>query len=249
MPKISRSIEQNKIFITKTTLTAMFIALAVVSKLLFSVNIPIFGASGMKVGVSGIFTTIPAIVFGPFYGAVASACSDIFGHLIKPLGPYNPLYTITAFLGGFLKGCIWYLLVKVDKKKLKIVFASFLIVIGTFAVSVHISLYADGISKNFIATKENLPSKGVIAESNKNIASDLVIKLAQYKNDIYTITAAEDTEEITIPEAVVCDNIKSVLRIGKNAFSECKNLKNIYIPSSIKDIDSTAFDGLTDIII
>ena len=84
--------------LTKIAVTAICIGFVAISKF-FSVTLPLFGASGMNVGFGGIFTAFPAFLFGPLYGGVATAISDLLGVIIKPSGPYNPIFTITAFCG------------------------------------------------------------------------------------------------------------------------------------------------------
>ena len=105
--------------IEQLTLTAMFIGLAAVCKF-FSLYIPLFGGEGMRVGLSGIFTAFPAFLFGPLFGGLSSAASDIIGCIIAPSGAYNPLFTLTAFAGGFIKGLIWAVFVKAENKKLSL---------------------------------------------------------------------------------------------------------------------------------
>lgn len=94
----------------KITVSAIFLAMSVVLSLLTSFDLPVLGESGIKVGFSGIFSAFPAILFGPFYGGAVTGLSDLFRALIKPSGAFNPLFTITAFIGGFLRGLIWQLL-------------------------------------------------------------------------------------------------------------------------------------------
>ena len=68
--------------LTKIAVTAICIGFVAISKF-FSVTLPLFGASGMNVGFGGIFTAFPAFLFGPLYGGVATAISDLLGVIIK----------------------------------------------------------------------------------------------------------------------------------------------------------------------
>ena len=54
----------------RMTFSAVFIALAVVAKLLLSFRIPLLGADGLRVSLAGVFTAFPAIVCGPVYGVM-----------------------------------------------------------------------------------------------------------------------------------------------------------------------------------
>lgn len=74
----------------------------------FSQMIPIAGVGGMRLSVSVFFTRMPAILFGPVYGAAVGSLSDFLGWLIRPdEGAYIFPMTITAALGGFLAGFIF----------------------------------------------------------------------------------------------------------------------------------------------
>lgn len=87
----------------KIAVTAICIGFVAISKF-FSFTLPLFGASGMNVGFGGIFTAFPAFLFGPVFGGVASAASDLLGVIIKPTGPYNPIFTITGLLRRLHQG-------------------------------------------------------------------------------------------------------------------------------------------------
>lgn len=156
------------------TLTAMFLGLTAVCKL-FSFNIAIFGTSGMRVGFGGIFTAFPAILFGPVYGGMASAASDILGCLIDPQGAYNPLFTISAFLGGFVKGLTWMLLKKPNVKKLRIIIAVSFALVFVFGAAVYVSLASDGISNSIIASADTMPTPEYIENAELSPLSKLVV--------------------------------------------------------------------------
>ena len=76
-------------------------------KTTLSLYIPLFGQNGMSVGISGIFSMLPAFLFGPVYGMIVSGLSDLLGYLLKPMGAYLPLMTLIVALGGFLRGALW----------------------------------------------------------------------------------------------------------------------------------------------
>jgi hypothetical protein len=53
--------------------------------------------------LAGIFSSLPAIFFGPVFGGASSGIIDILGFLLKPTGPYMPEMTAAAIAGGVLK--------------------------------------------------------------------------------------------------------------------------------------------------
>ncbi|HBM81036.1 MAG TPA: ECF transporter S component, partial [Clostridiaceae bacterium] len=47
---------------------------------------------------------MPAILFGPLYGGIASGILDVLGYMLKPDGAYIPWLTVTAIAGGIITG-------------------------------------------------------------------------------------------------------------------------------------------------
>ena len=70
--------ERQKGLTRKLTVSAIFLALAIIVKVFATFMVPLFGANGMKIEFWGIFTTFPAILFGPLYGAVVGGLCDLF---------------------------------------------------------------------------------------------------------------------------------------------------------------------------
>ncbi|MEE0411066.1 MAG: hypothetical protein UD759_09810 [Clostridia bacterium] len=64
---------------------ALFLAMALVLRN-FSYMVFMGGRAGMRLGVSGFFSKMPAILFGPMYGAAVSGLTDLFGYVLKPDG-------------------------------------------------------------------------------------------------------------------------------------------------------------------
>ncbi len=227
----------------RLTVTAVMLACVALSKI-FRLEIPMMGGAGMTVGFSGVFTSIPALLFGPMYGAMASACSDILGCIISPIGPYNPLFTLTAFLGGFIKGSLWLVLKNrkgVSFKAFPAVAAVLLIVTG---IMTGVSVKNDGISQSFIAQSETVVSRATVDSIQKSPLSNLVTSLASYTKDTYTVTSVESCEVFTVPSKITVEGLSYTSKIGKNGL---KNITgHVYIPSNITSIDKTAFaDGVT----
>lgn len=150
----------------KMIITAMMLAFALALKY-FSITLPLMGSNGLRFGFAGIFTAFPAILFGPLYGGITSALTDLLGFFMKPSGDYNFLFTLMGFAGGFLKGLIWLLLKKAGKNTARVgksVFAAFMAVFIAFGLSVTISLNRDGIMHGIIAHTEDVPEKASMTE-------------------------------------------------------------------------------------
>lgn len=125
--------------------SALLLAIALVFKTLFTFYIPLFGQNGMRIGVSGIFSMIPSFLFGPWYGAAVSGLSDLLGYLLKPTGAYIPLLTLTAALGGFLRGGLFSLLKGRRDKPLRLATLIFSLLMLFLGLAVLHALRADGV--------------------------------------------------------------------------------------------------------
>ena len=93
--------------IRRITISAVFLSLSLVTQTMLSFYIPFMGQNAMRVGIAGVFTVIPALLFGPVYGAAVYGLADILGYLFRPMGAYLPLMTAVAVFGGFLRGILW----------------------------------------------------------------------------------------------------------------------------------------------
>ncbi|MCL2015620.1 MAG: folate family ECF transporter S component [Defluviitaleaceae bacterium] len=141
--------EISSLRIRRLVISAMFLALALVIRTFFRMYIPVFGESGIRISVHGIFSMMPAILFGPFYGAVVSGLTDFLGHFLSPTGAYIPFLTMTSALGGFLRGLLWLLLRKAKNNIARngiVVFAAVLVTFGLLNMSM---LSADGVNATF----------------------------------------------------------------------------------------------------
>lgn len=224
----------------RMTFSAVFIALAVVAKLLLSFRIPLLGADGLRVSLAGVFTAFPAIVCGPVYGGIASALSDLIGHFAKPEGAYIPWLTIMAFVGGVMKGVIWRALSRERKSR---AFRTAVIVVlaalGVLGVSSHIALASDGVINSLTVTASELPTRGMTdsaeAEDKLGFISKTVISLARYNNDVFTVLGVTDGAEVVLPSEAVLDGYRRpVTKLGAGALSECIEMTRLVIPSSYK---------------
>lgn len=126
--------------------SALLLAIALVFKTFFSFYIPLFGQNGMSIGVSGIFSMIPSFLFGPWYGAAVSGLSDLLGYLLKPTGAYIPLLTLTAALGGFLRGGLFALLKGRRDRPMRLAVLILSLLMLILGLSVLRTLEADGVN-------------------------------------------------------------------------------------------------------
>lgn len=158
MVKAKKTVTQS-IKLKALIICALLLSIALVIKQ-FSVMIPIMGVGGLRVGFSGIFSSLPSIMFGPWYGGLVSGLSDIIGFLLKPEGAWIPALTITAFLSGILRGFAWKTACKCSTKNIYItvtVFFSLLLIFGISSL-VSLSIFPESALGTFISS---LSSKGV----------------------------------------------------------------------------------------
>ena len=78
---------------------ALLTALIIILARILAINTPILRLSFEFIPISFI-----GILFGPLWGAVLVAVADLIGSLMLPTGPYNPMFTISAFLTGGIYG-------------------------------------------------------------------------------------------------------------------------------------------------
>jgi len=136
--------------------TSLLIALALAVRSL-SVMINFMGAPGMRISFAQVFSRMPALLFGPFFGGLATGTVDVLGYLIRPEGAYIPLLTLTQILDGVLTGFIFREVKKVETKRIQTAmwFAFILIgviglvnlVVSKFYPQSHIALALDSMGK------------------------------------------------------------------------------------------------------
>jgi len=96
----------NKKQIYPMVLTALFVAIGLVLSV-FSYMVYFGGGAGMRIGFSSYVSTLPSFLFGPVYGGAAMGIMDVLAYIIKPDGPFMLPLTLTAILGGVLRGILW----------------------------------------------------------------------------------------------------------------------------------------------
>ena len=140
---------KSSLYTRRIAISAIFLSIALVLRLLFSWYLPLFGQNGIRVGLAPIFFMMPAILFGPVYGAIVAALADLLGFLLRPSGAFLPLLTLAVAIGGFIRGALWLLLRGKSSKVMRIaiaVLAVFLLLFGLFNL---FSLQTGGIGSGF----------------------------------------------------------------------------------------------------
>ena len=70
---------QSSLSIRRIAVSALLMSVALVLNTFFTIYLPLFGENGVSVGISGIFSMLPSVLFGPGYGAAVSGLNDLLG--------------------------------------------------------------------------------------------------------------------------------------------------------------------------
>lgn len=82
----------------------LLIAMEIILTHLFSIQTPI-----IRIGFGFLPAVLASIMFGPIWGGIMGAVSDILGMAIFPTGgTYFPGFTLSAFLAGVIYGFVLY---------------------------------------------------------------------------------------------------------------------------------------------
>ena len=245
---ISRKKSQK--LIEATVMTAIFTAMAVVLKSITKVNVPILGAGGMAINFAGIFSFFPAIIYGPVYGGVSSALCDIIGYIIKPDGPYNPVFTIVAFLGGAIKGVVWMVFAKklINKNVVKTVLICLFVAFLAFGTVFTVSLNNDGVINGVISQKTALGFKHEMESAELSPFSNIAVSLVRYNKDTVTLTGAVPDENgvCVLPTSVfVSDYEYKITKLDAAVFNNA-DIKMIIIPAEYTSLTQASDFELTN---
>ena len=119
--------------------TALIIAIVVALRN-FSYMISFGGGAGLRLSLSGFFSALPAILFGPFFGGLTYGISDVVGFLIRPEGPYIFPLTLAEILKGVMIGYLYQILKQKNSSKMRTFFLVISLVFGVLGIFNHISL-------------------------------------------------------------------------------------------------------------
>lgn len=170
---------RSSLYVRRITISAILLSISLVLKTTFSFYIPMFGQNGMSVGISGIFSMMPSLLFGPVYGAVVSALSDLLGYLLKPVGGYMPLMTLVMAAGGFIRGGLWGLLRDRDSQKMRVAVAAVSILLLAVGICNILFLSADGIDREFY---DHTPVESIDTDNMHLVSKLLITRTISTKN-------------------------------------------------------------------
>ena len=69
-----------------------------------------------------------------FRSAFAGGIADILAYILRPMGPYIPLFTLTTMLSGFIPGLIWKYVKSADTEKLVKYYITSFVALGLIGV-------------------------------------------------------------------------------------------------------------------
>ena len=133
----------------RIAICAIFLSIALVLRLLTTFYLPIYGANGLRINPGTIFTIMPAILFGPVYGAIVVGLFDLLGFVLRPTGAFLPWMTVVVAAGGFLRGLLWRGLRNRKRTVLRICLLSFAVLLLAFGILNMAFLSADGVTASF----------------------------------------------------------------------------------------------------
>jgi len=178
--ELKRNATNRQLHLRRMIATSVFLAIALILRTYFSTYLTFMGAQGARVGIHGIFIIMPAILFGPFYGAVASGLGDLLGHFIRPSGPWLWQMTIILTLGGFVRGWAWRLLRGRSPFSTRAVVIAITLLFLGFGSFTMIQLRQDGITRGFYDGMEN-PSE--VDASEMGFISRMIVIRTQNLRD------------------------------------------------------------------
>lgn len=169
----------SSIHLRRLIISAIFLSLALIIRFYFTHYIPLFGVPGMRVGFHEMFVVMPAILFGPLLGGITAGLADVLGFALRPSGTFIPLMTVSAVLGGVIRGAVWLLLRRRNPVYMRRVVIAMAIVF-LFAGLLNIfMLNADGITADFYTYNYS----GEIDTSSKAFISRWLIERTQFEED------------------------------------------------------------------
>ena len=106
---VVRKSDRGRMTLRVLTLDGLMIGLSIVLTRLMSLNVPIGGGIGARIGLGHLPIVLTGIVAGPLSGLLVGAAADLVGFVIWPSGPFI-IWQITAI--SALNGVIPWVFVK-----------------------------------------------------------------------------------------------------------------------------------------
>lgn len=86
----------------KISFVSLLIAMSIVLSRMASIRIAIGSVEGIRIGFGKLPIIMGGLMFGPLYGGIVGALSDMVGYIIQPIGPYMLHFTVISALVGIL---------------------------------------------------------------------------------------------------------------------------------------------------
>ena len=80
-------------------------ALGVILGGLLSIPAVPFGSYSLKIGFGVLPVILSGVLFGPAYGGIVGALTDLIQALLFPKGAYMPWFTVVGIFSGWCQAC------------------------------------------------------------------------------------------------------------------------------------------------
>ena len=170
---------ERRLHLRRLIATAVFLAIYLIFRSQ-AVYLPLFGSNDVRIGVHGVFVILPAILFGPWYGAAASGLGDLLGHFAFPIGAWLWQITVIMICAGFIRGWVWRLLrarSPIGTRAVVVVMTLAFFILGAVGA---IQLRQDGITRHFY---EDVAEPSAVDTSGMSYMGRLVVSRTQNTSD------------------------------------------------------------------
>jgi len=108
-----------------------------------------FGGASQSIGFTAVPLVIGSIVLGPLGGTAVAAIYDTLSYLFITGGVWNPIFTLSEMVIGFLPGFIYeFIFKKMKDDKIHLKETSILLTVYTIAIILLSSMMGEGQSKS-----------------------------------------------------------------------------------------------------
>lgn len=90
--------------VQRIAVCGVMLAVAVLVDGVFKVPVNLFGSYALKLSFGLVPILYLSIRFGSLYGGISAVLMDFLQAVLFPIGGYNPLFTISAFVMGIIPG-------------------------------------------------------------------------------------------------------------------------------------------------
>jgi ECF transporter S component (folate family) len=96
------------LYLMKKTRMITFMGMLIALNVLLTHVVPVIQADIIRISFGFVPLSLSGMLFGPIYGGICGALSDLLGMAIASKGSYFPGFTLTAFLSGTIYGLFLY---------------------------------------------------------------------------------------------------------------------------------------------